>query len=266
MGLSVNTFLYAGNTDFDLNFALGYTSQTDITCYKDGPVPIDVQFDWLTENKVRVDDTNLAVGDTLVFRRTVSKTSLPVDLKQPSNLTRENVETAVLHSLYAFHELIDGRFGDLVEVNDAVYGLVEEAVTVALSNFLFSADFKQDMVFNSQLDAPKPVHWNSGGYSLDTADAYFEVLTAPQDPVELLLYHNSQVIYAVTVQTDGTHTVNTTAVVETIEGSFTQGASAGLYSTGLEYACVLPVKHTSVLDFDKVLSDYVALFEQERNA
>lgn len=264
MGLSMNTFLYSGSTDFDLNFALGYTSKSDVTCYKDGAIPVDVEFDWLTDSRVRVDDTHLSVGDTLVFRRTVSKTSLPVDLKQPSNLTRENVETAVLHSLYAFHELIDGRFGDLVEINDAIYGLVEEAVTFALSNFLFSAQFKQDFVIHSDLYEPKAVHWGSGGFDINTAEAYFTVINAPAAPVELLLYHNGQVVYAVNVQTDGSYTVTTTAEVRTEAGAFTQGASSNMYSSGLEYVCVLPATHPAVVDFDTTLSDYISTFEEAR--
>lgn len=266
MGLSMNTFLYTGSTDFDLNFALGYTSKSDVSCYKEGTIPVDVKFDWLTDSRVRVDDTHLSVGDTLVFRRTVSKTSLPVDLKQPSNLTRENVETAVLHSLYAFHELIDGRFGDLVEVNDAIYGLVEEAVKFALNNFLFSAQFKQDFVIHSNLDAHKAVHWGSGGFDINTAEAYFTVIKAPTEPVELLIYHNGQVIYAVQVQTDGSYTVTTTSEVRTQAGAFTQGASSNRFSSGLEYVCVLPASHRALVDFDTALGDYIKIFEKARNS
>lgn len=264
MGLSVNEFIYEGDTDFDLNFALGYTSRSDVSCYKEGTIPVDVDFDWLTTNRVRVDTTDLEVGDTLVFRRTVSKVSLPVDLTAPSALTREAVQTAVLHSLYAFHELLDGRFGDLVEISDAVYGLVEEAVTVALNNFLFSADFKQDFVIHTSLDAARPVYWGTGGYSVDTADAYFEVLTPPSEDVELLISHNGQVIYAVLVDTLGNHTVTTTAAVDTVSGNFTQTATGGILSSGLEYALVLPAKHNTVVDFEAALSDYISVFEEAR--
>lgn len=264
MGLSVNKFIYAGDDEFDLNFALGYASRSDVTCYRDGAVPVNVTFDWLTDSRVRVDSSNLSEGDIVVFRRTVSKTALPVDLAQPGNLTRENVQTAVLHSLYAFHELLDGRFGELVEISDAVYGLINEAVSESLKNFLFTADFKRDLVFSAGLVSPRGVCWTTGGEVINTEDAYFEVINAPSADVELLIQHNGQVVLAVTVDTHGNYEFSTTSTFETVPGAFTHAEASNVYTSGLEYACALPAVHRSVVDFGTALGDYIEIFETAR--
>lgn len=264
MGLSINKFTYTGYDTFELNFALGYASRGDVSCYKEGPTPIDVEFDWITDSTVRVYSADLSVGDELVFRRTVSKVSLPVDLTQPSQLTRESVQTAVLHSLYAFHELIDGRFGDLVEVTDAVYGLVEEAVTVALSNFLFYSDFKQDWVMYPETTGVNTVHWNSGGFMGDTSETIVEVVTNPSEEFEFMLTASGVVVYAATVSSNGTVSPTTTTEFVSEPGPVTFSVVGNSYSTGAELVVVMPVKHRAVVDFDAVLSDYVDIFEQAR--
>ena len=109
MSLSVNKFTYAGDNEFDLNFALGYTSQSDVTAYKPGDPIVDLDFDWLTDSRVRlVAGQGLINGDEIVFRRTVSKQQLPVDLLQPGKATRENLELLSKHIMYALHEVLDG--------------------------------------------------------------------------------------------------------------------------------------------------------------
>lgn len=115
MGLSVNEFTYAGDDEFDLNFALGYASQGDVTCYKKGTTPVDLDFDWLTSSRVRLTPgQGLTNGDEIVFRRTVSKQFLPVDLTQPGNVTRENLEEVAKHTMRAVHEVLDERAADTV--------------------------------------------------------------------------------------------------------------------------------------------------------
>lgn len=113
MGLSVNQFTYAGDDEFDLNFALGYSSRGDVTCYKKGPPSVDLDFDWLTPSRVRLTPGHgLVNGDEIVFRRTVSKQVLPVDLAQPGNATRENLSLLSKHVIYALHEVLDERAAD----------------------------------------------------------------------------------------------------------------------------------------------------------
>lgn len=113
MGLSVNEFTYDGDDEFDLNFALGYASQSDVTCYKKGVTPVDLDFDWLTSSRVRLTPgQGLVNGDEIVFRRTVSKRALPVDLTQPGNATRENLALLSKHVMFALHEVLDERSAD----------------------------------------------------------------------------------------------------------------------------------------------------------
>lgn len=113
MGLSVNEFTYDGDDEFDLNFALGYASQGDVTCYKNGVTPVDLDFDWLTSSRVRLTPgQGLVNGDEIVFRRTVSKRVLPVDLTQPGNATRENLALLSKHVMFALHEVLDERSAD----------------------------------------------------------------------------------------------------------------------------------------------------------
>lgn len=114
MGLSVNQFTYVGNDEFDLNFALGYTSRGDVTAYKLGEPLVDVNFEWVTDSKVRLTPGHvLLIGDELVFRRTVSKLSLPVNLNNPSEVTRESLTTAYKHLMYIAHELLDDRTSEV---------------------------------------------------------------------------------------------------------------------------------------------------------
>ena len=109
MGLAVNKFTYAGDNEFDLNFALGYTSQRDVAAYKLGEPERTIRFEWLTDSRVRLSSWNdLVNGDEIVFRRTVSKQQLPVDLLQPGEATRENLELLSKHIMYAMHEVLDG--------------------------------------------------------------------------------------------------------------------------------------------------------------
>ena len=109
MGLSVNEFTYAGNDTFNINFAMGYASRQDITCTN---VTQDVQlfFDWVNDGLVTLLPGHGSInGDIIEFRRTVSKTSLPVNLMLEQNATREGLEQSFQGVFYAIHELLDER-------------------------------------------------------------------------------------------------------------------------------------------------------------
>jgi hypothetical protein len=265
MGLSLNDFTFDGVNDaFDLNFALGYTARADVTCYRAGDMPMDIAFDWLTDSRVRIDMTDLTTGDSLVFARTVSKTTLPVDLTSGGSLTRENMTVAVTHSLHAMHELLDGRFGDVVEVGDAVYALVEVAVQAALTNFLFSAQFKQDMVLRPEFTAAETVTFTSGGLVATAASAAVYVETNPSVPVEVLVYNGGSVKFSFTVGTDGTVSGRSTADVALTAGAVSVEVTGGAYSSGLKAGIVFPFFYEAVLDFEAEVSDYIAIFEEAR--
>ena len=265
MGLSKNSFVFNGDTDFDLNFALGYTSKTDITAYKSGTPSQVISFEWLTDSQVRIDPTDLVSGDVIIFLRTVNKSDLPVDLGQPSKLTRENIKTALVHSLHAFHEILDGRFQDLTELDDALANQIEEGVSSAIKNFLFEADFKQEIYIRpTWTSAETPVHTN-GNRTLDTADAGIFIITPPDQEIECIVSNGGVVILSFTVDTFGDVTFGTTTQTDLKSGGIVTDIVSGAYGTGLEAAIVLETKHKSTIDFDSALSNYVELFETARN-
>lgn len=120
MGLSVNELTYAGADTFDLNFALGYISAEDVTAYTydavndpDAENPVDLTFDFNTETQVTLTAGHgLTIGDPVVFRRTVSKLTLPVDVTVEGDATRENLQKLFLYTVMALHEVLDGRTAD----------------------------------------------------------------------------------------------------------------------------------------------------------
>lgn len=204
MGLSFNEFTYAGFTDFDLNFALGYTSKQDVTCIKIGSIPILVDFEWLTDSKVRVESTDLQLGDELVFYRTVSKTQLPVDVTLDSQLTRENVETLHKHALYVMHEVFDGRFEGYTNVNISVMELVTTAVRGAIQSSGLISTYKYPVQFNWE---GQDVTWPTS--NMADHDVKVVVNSNPLSPQEFIITGDSGVVADFTVATDGSVTTNT---------------------------------------------------------
>ena len=221
MGLSINNFTYVeGVTDYDLNFALGYASQSDISVYKDGENPVDISFDWLTDTRIRIDDTDLTAGDTFTATRTVSKTTLPVDLTSPGNATRENLETIVKHTVYLQHELLDGRFTDLTEVDDAVYQQVISAVDTALDRLLFLSNYKFEQQMPITLDAVKATMYTTGDYRVSPDDSAVFVTTPPNEPIEVIMYQEGgDVFFAFNVDIDGTVEVTTSSSADLSKGA-----------------------------------------------
>lgn len=134
MGFSIKEYTFSGDTDFDVNFTLGWASNSDIGCIKVGDPAVVVEFDWIGPSRVRVIDTDLEAGDTLRFYRTVSKSTLPVDLTQPNRLTREDIETVLLHSVYLMHEVLDGRVSGVADVSDVMLNTVSDLVSDAVEN------------------------------------------------------------------------------------------------------------------------------------
>lgn len=115
MGLSINEYTYTGDTVFDLNFATGFASRDDVTCWDvtDPDNAIAVTFTWLTDAQVDIDDAGMPTDTPLEFRRTVSKTELPVDITVAGSATRANLQLVALHAMRVMHEVLDGR-GDAV--------------------------------------------------------------------------------------------------------------------------------------------------------
>ena len=265
MGLSLNKFTFTGDDEFDLNFALGYASASDVSAFIEKAVPVNLEFDWITTNRVRITvPPELSVGDTIVFARTVSKTALPVDLTQPGNLTREGVQTAILHSMYAYHEILDGRFGDLVEVSDALLQTIDAATATALENLLFLANFTSEKVFALNLTAESTATYTSGGFTVITGDIGVFVEKPPTTAIEVLLYNGGVIFYSFTVSTTGAVTVTYKRDNELTKGPITSQVVGGNYSSGAEVVIALPIVNSAVVDLNTEISDYVALFEEAR--
>ena len=265
MGLSLNKFTFQGGAEFDLNFALGYASKSDISAYIEKEVPVNLAFDWLTPSRVRITvPSELQVGDTVVFARTVSKTTLSVDLTQPGNLTREGVQTAILHSMYVYHEILDGRFSDLVEVSDAMLTSINLATETALSNLLFRANFTSEKVFALNLTAESTATYTSGGFTALTDKIGVFIEQNPSTMIEVLLYNAGVLFYSFTVSPAGIVTVTYKSDIELQKGPITSQVVGGNYASGARVTVALPIVNSAVVDLNVELSDYVALFEEAR--
>jgi hypothetical protein len=264
VGLSILRFNYTGDTDFDLNFAGGYASKSDVSAYIDRATDSALQFDWLTDSQVRIIPDTLAIGEQITFIRTVSKTTLPVDFSVAGTVTRENVTTATMHALYVAHEMLDGRISDYDDLNGVIFETVDKAVQSALSNFLFQATFKQDIVVKGALTSSSAKTYTSGGFYCDAADVAVYIESTPSEEVELLITNGGQVQYSCTVSPTGVVTPTSISQVDLAAGPITVSEAGGNYATGLQYAVVLPVVNLAYVDFDIAISDYINIFEEAR--
>lgn len=209
MGLSVNKFTYAGDNEFDLNFALGYSSRGDVTAYKPGDPIVDLDFDWLTDSRVRLESgQGLSNGDTVVFRRTVSKKRLPVDLRQPGKATRENLELLSRHIMYALHEVLDGRVSDSVLIEDVILQAVEDAVNAALASLSVSLQQYEQLFFGfyNTFDGQKEYIVSAVPATCQVDDIQVDVQTNPASDVEFLISNAGRVKAQVQITQDGTVT------------------------------------------------------------
>ena len=207
MGLSVNRFTYAGSTDFDLNFARGYNSQSDIECYfvREGTT-VNVEFDWLTDTRVRVDDTDVELNEELIFTRTVSKESLPVDLTAPGNLTREAVSRVNDHLMYIMHEVLDGRVASFSYIEEISRESVADLITAAVENTDLLVEARYPMIIQGSLAGPiVSVVPKSVRSSLEEVSV--SVRTYPTVPIEFILTDAVNDVLEITLYPDGTETV-----------------------------------------------------------
>lgn len=134
MAHTINEYSYNGTeTDYDLSFSGGFRVRSDVSAYKRGPNKIPISFSWLTNARVRISTAGLVQGDVIVFVRTVSKVTAPVNLLLPNNFTREAVVTAVNHTLMALQEVLDGR-------TDEFTGLFIDKMTALLNETTLARD------------------------------------------------------------------------------------------------------------------------------
>jgi hypothetical protein len=267
MSLSVNKFTYEGQDEFDLNFALGYASRSDVSAFADGNPGTSIAFDWLTSSKVELAPGHgLSSGQEVVFQRTVSKSSLPVDLTQPGQATRENLTLLSRHVMYAMHEVLDGRVSDVSLVSSAVFDSVNSAVNAALESFLFRAQFVQDIVIRPTYTAAETITYTSGSLSCEPEDVLVYVETNPAVPVEVLVSSNGQVVYSATIDGSGFVTPSTN-LVQFSAGPIDVSITGGNYISGLEAAIVFPCFRAVDVDFSaSAVPDLSQQLEDEVNA
>lgn len=209
MGLSVNEFTYSGTDIFDLSFALGYASRGDVTCYKQGATPEDVDFDWLSDSQVQLTAGHtLSNGDEIVFRRTVSKQVLPVDIAQPGLATRPNLELLSKHVMYALHEVLDGRVADSVLIEDVVLQAVEDAVSDALASLSTTLQQFEQLFFSfyQTFDGQKEYIVTALPATCEVDNIQVDIQTNPTSNVDFLIKNGGQVKATITVAQNGTVT------------------------------------------------------------
>ena len=101
---------------FTVDFALGYISESDVTCRVGDEVdgsndPIYRTITFLSETLVEISGDAPGVGVNVVFDRTVDKEDLVVDFSNGDILDEDNLDAVLEQIMMAVHEVLDGRFG-----------------------------------------------------------------------------------------------------------------------------------------------------------
>lgn len=207
MSLSVNEYTFSGTYEFDLNFALGYDSASDILAEADvvgSESPVEVQFDFLTDSRVLVTSPTLSNGDVVRFVRTVSKTAPAIDVTQPSNLTRENVDKLFRQSMHVMHEILDGRFDAYTELDASLLATVNQTVNGAILASGLLARYKYPLQVQFSGTA---VTWPTDNMEADTIEVLVQVNSNPTEQQEILITGTSGVFATVFIEADGSHSV-----------------------------------------------------------
>ena len=114
---------YVGNgsqTQFAINFPLGFLTRSDVTCYVIGEVDglgnqVYRTLTWINDGLVQVSGTAPDVDATVVFERTVDKETLIHDYSDGSAIIEENLDQSNKQNIMLMHEVLDGRFGVLAD-------------------------------------------------------------------------------------------------------------------------------------------------------
>lgn len=104
-------------TQFVVDFALGYISESDVTCRvgneADGSGdPIYRNITFLSQTLLQIDGTVPATGAKVVFDRTVNKQTLVTDFSNGDIMDEDNLDSVLEQVMMAVHEVLDGRFGE----------------------------------------------------------------------------------------------------------------------------------------------------------
>lgn len=266
MSHSIIKVPYDGSTtDYDLTFTLGYTSESQIDVHVEGDPPVSLPFDFIRDTRIRLTDTSeLSVNDVIAITRTVTKEELAVDLTVPGSSTRDALQSNHLQLLYAVHELLDGRIGDAIDVDDLIIQQVQGAVELAIESFVFQTQFIDDVVLRPTLTSDEIVTYisNARTAAADDIDVYVE--NAPSVDIDVLVYNNASVVFSFTVNQAGNVINRSTAALDLAPGSLRVDVSGSNYVSGAEVSIVIPTVQDLLVDFQPTFPDFVADFNTAR--
>lgn len=146
MAFSRITYPYTGQTNFAINFTLGYLDEDHVTCRVNEEVdgsgnPVYRTLTFVSEGLVTVSGS-LTNGDTLVFERTTPKDALENDFQDDSVFNESNLDNSFKQALMIAHEALDGRFDALAANidmgNNRITGLADpvDAQDAATKNYI----------------------------------------------------------------------------------------------------------------------------------
>lgn len=259
MAYTLQDFTFDGTREFDLNFSTGYQSRGDVTCHI-RETSTRLQFEWLTDSRVRITTPSIPTGTQIRFERTVSKHRLPFDLRLPEAATREAISACVLHTFRAMQELLDGRFSESLNVDGIVARAVQEAVDSALTNFIFQSSLKWEHNYSGTVDSAYRTLAIGPDHEVMAGQAVIIVDAAPAETSEIRLVQNGSII--------ATYRVTAAGVVTTLHGtSVLSGDPVQIVSSGgaMTVRAAVPCRHLTTVDFDATSTDYVQIFEDSKN-
>lgn len=143
--MALTRIVYTGDgvtNQFALAFPLGYISQTDITCQVNnevdgGGAPVYRALTFINPSLVQVGGTMPAIGQTIVFLRTVTHTALLVSYTDGDLINDENLNTAQKQAIMLIQQVLDGRFAAIsANLNMGGFRVINAADPVDLQDLV----------------------------------------------------------------------------------------------------------------------------------
>lgn len=104
-------------TQYAIPFALGYISESDISCYV-GDETTRRSLTFLGTTLVEVGGAIPASGERILFERTVAQDQLLVDYIDGDIINEENMNTSQKQTMMLVHQVLDGRFAQFQSDTD----------------------------------------------------------------------------------------------------------------------------------------------------
>lgn len=121
MAYSIIQYTATGLTNtYAINFALGFNNRNEVTCQVNNEVdglnaPVYRTLTWINDGLATVDGALLTAGWPVVFKRTVSKTTLVHDYSNGEAIEESNLDESNKQNLMAVHEVLDGRLSSALQ-------------------------------------------------------------------------------------------------------------------------------------------------------